>query len=89
MSTLAGGHQLQLLEGGGEFFPALTAAIDQARREVRLETYIFDFEGAGTGVALALERAATRGVAVFLVMDGVGTPRAFQRNGLNASTRPA
>jgi cardiolipin synthase A/B len=75
MSTLAGGHQLQLLEGGGEFFPALTAAIDQARREVRLETYIFDFEGAGTGVALALERAATRGVAVFLVMDGVGTPR--------------
>lgn len=75
MSTLAGGHQLQLLEGGGEFFPALTAAIDQARREVRLETYIFDFEGAGTGVAMALERAAARGVAVFLVMDGVGTPR--------------
>ena len=75
MTTLSGGHQLQLLEGGVDFFPALIAAIDQAKHEVRLETYIFDFEGTGTGVALALERAALRGVAVFLVMDGVGTPR--------------
>ncbi|MFM2276426.1 MAG: hypothetical protein RL211_2298 [Pseudomonadota bacterium] len=74
MSTLAGGHQLQLLEGGGAFFPALVAAIDRAMREVRLETYIFEFEGAGAGVAMALERAALRGVAVYLVMDGVGTP---------------
>jgi cardiolipin synthase A/B len=75
MTTLSGGHQLQLLEGGVDFFPALISAVDQAKHEVRLETYIFDFEGAGTGVALALERAALRGVAVFLVMDGVGTPR--------------
>ena len=75
MTTLSGGHQLQLLEGGVDFFPALIAAIDQAKHEVRLETYIFDFEGTGTGVALTLERAALRGVAVFLVVDGVGTPR--------------
>ena len=75
MTSLSGGHQLQLLESGGEFFPALILAIDQAKREVRLETYIFDFTGAGIDVALALERAAMRGVIVFLVMDGVGTPR--------------
>ena len=62
MTTLSGGHQLQLLEGGADFFPALIAAIDQAKHEVRLETYIFDFEGTGTGVALALERAALRGL---------------------------
>ncbi len=74
MSGLSGGHHLDLLEGGRDFFPALVQAIDEAKQEVRLETYIFDLSGAGSRVAEALERAATRSVAVFLVMDGVGTP---------------
>lgn len=67
------GHQLQLLQGGQEFFPALISAIDQSKQEVRMETYIFDVQASGEGVACALERAAQRGVAVYLVVDGVGT----------------
>jgi cardiolipin synthase len=62
-----------LLEGSGEFFPALVAAIDAASREVRMETYIFDVTGAGARVAEALERAARRGVSVRLVIDGFGS----------------
>jgi len=69
------GHEVQLLEGGTEYFPALVAAIEQASLEVRMETYIFHFAAAGEQVAQALVRAASRGVAVFLVMDGIGTPR--------------
>ena len=68
------GHHLQLLEGSRGFFPALVAAIDAARREVLLETYIFDFTGSGAEVAYALERAGRRGVTVRLVIDGFGTP---------------
>jgi len=68
------GHEVQLLEGGTEYFPALVDAIEQARLEVRMETYIFHFAAAGEQVAQALVRAASRGVAVFLVMDGIGTP---------------
>jgi cardiolipin synthase len=67
------GHRVQLLEGGGEMFPALVAAVDAAAREVRLETYIFDVTGAGAGIAQALERAARRGVKVNLVVDGFGS----------------
>lgn len=67
------GHQLQLLQGGQEFFPALISAIEQSKQEVRMETYIFDVQASGEGVACALERAAQRGVAVYLVVDGVGT----------------
>src|SRR4051812_37941949 len=67
------GHGLQLLEGSREFFPALVAAIDAAAREVLLETYIFDFTGASTEVAYALERAARRGLLVRVVVDGFGT----------------
>jgi len=52
----------------------LISAVDAAQHEVRLETYIFHFDVQGIQVAEALERAALRGVAVYLVMDGVGTP---------------
>jgi len=71
--TLAG-HTLSLLEGARELFPALIAEVQRARHEVRLETYIFDVAGSGERVAQALEEAAQRGVAVYLVVDGAGTP---------------
>ncbi len=67
------GHQLQLLEGSVELFPALVQAIDSAQREVRMETYIFDLTGVGADVAWALERAAHRGVQVRVLVDGFGT----------------
>jgi cardiolipin synthase A/B len=67
-------HTVRLLRGGAEFFPALVEAVDRSQHEVRLETFIFDFEAAGVVVAQALERAAARGVAVYLVVDGIGTP---------------
>jgi cardiolipin synthase len=67
-------HSLELLEGGAQYFPALIAAIDAATREVWLETYIFQFDPQGLAVAYALERAASRGVRVSVVVDGVGTP---------------
>ncbi|MGI9133148.1 MAG: cardiolipin synthase ClsB [Rhodoferax sp.] len=67
------GHSLVLLECGAAFFAALLRAIDASAAEVRLETYIFHFDATGEQVAQALERAALRGVRVYLVMDGVGT----------------
>ena len=73
--NLRSGHQLLLLQGGRDLFPALVEAMDAARQVVHLETYIFEFAGTALSVARALERAASRGVQVRLVMDGVGTPR--------------
>src|SRR5690348_7398304 len=72
-TPLQAGHALRLLEGSREYFPALVQAIDAARREVWLETYIFDFTGSSAEVAYALERAARRGVDVRVVADGFGT----------------
>jgi cardiolipin synthase len=66
-------HDMRLLRGGVDLFAALVAAMDTAQCEVRLETYIFDFAGAGADVGNALVRAAQRGVAVHVVVDGVGT----------------
>jgi cardiolipin synthase len=72
-SSPRGGHEVRLLQGSGELFPALVAAIAAAQREVRLETYIFDFTGRSVEVAQALEQAAQRGVSVKVVVDGFGT----------------
>jgi cardiolipin synthase len=71
---LSGGHTVQLLKGGEEFFPSLIQAVNCSQREVRVETFIFDLEAAGLLVAEALERAAVRGVAVYLLVDAIGTP---------------
>ena len=85
--SLRAGHEVRLLQGGGEFFPAMVEAIDAARREVRLESYIFDFTGKAAEVAYALERAARRGVSVKVVVDGFGSeplPPAWQERFLDA-----
>lgn len=66
------GNQLQLLATGTEYFPALLAAIDGAAHEIHLETYIFADDETGRIVAAALARAAQRGVAVRVLVDGFG-----------------
>jgi cardiolipin synthase len=67
------GNRLQLLESGGEYFPVLIAAIDAALHEVHLEAYIFADDNTGRRVAAALIRAAQRGVAVRVLVDGFGS----------------
>jgi cardiolipin synthase len=70
------GNRLDLLRNGEQFFPALVGALDAAKREVFLETYIFADDETGSLVADALARAAARGVAVHVIVDGFGA-RAF------------
>ena len=67
------GNRLTLLQNGAEYFPALEAAIDQARREIFLETYIYEYDATGQRISAALMRAAGRGVTVHLLLDGFGT----------------
>jgi len=73
--ALRGGNRIGLLEGGAQYFPDLIAALDQARREVHLESYIFEPDAVGLAVIEALERAARRGVRVKLLLDGFGARR--------------
>ena len=71
---LSPGHAVHLLNGGADFFPVLRGAIDASQTEIRLETYIFNFDATGELVANALIRAAQRGVSVLVMVDGIGTP---------------
>ena len=66
------GNRLTLLNSGHEYFPALLAAIESARHEIFLESYIFADDTIGHEVAAALCRAAQRGVEVNVTVDGFG-----------------
>ncbi|QHE91068.1 cardiolipin synthase ClsB [Pandoraea fibrosis] len=68
-------NDLTLLYLGQNYFTALVAAIDNAKRDVVLETYIFEADDVGANVSAALQRAAQRGVAVRVITDGIGTSR--------------
>jgi cardiolipin synthase len=68
-----GGNDVRLLCGGDELFPAMIAAIGEARREVWLATYIFHTDTAARRIAAALAEAARRGVRVRVVVDGFGS----------------
>jgi cardiolipin synthase A/B len=73
MNAQHAAHDIHLLRSGVALFAALIEAVEQAQREVLLETYIFDFAGGAAQVGDALARAAQRGVHVCVVVDGVGT----------------
>ena len=83
-------HELRLLKGGIDYFPALVEAIGAARSEILFETYIFDFTRSVVPVAEAFEAAARRGVEVRIVVDGIGTgavPDEWQRRWTAAGVR--
>ena len=67
------GNQIDLLQNGHAFFPALCDAIDAAQSVVHLETYIFNLDSAGLRVMSHLQQACQRGVKVRVVIDGYGS----------------
>jgi cardiolipin synthase len=69
---LLAGNAVQVLHNGDEAYPAMLAAIDEARSSVALCSYIFGDDAAGRPFVDALARAVQRGVEVRVLIDGVG-----------------
>jgi len=73
LAPFEGVHRVALMRGGDELFPAMVRAIEAARTEVWLATYIFNDDPSGRRVVQALRDAAERGVQVRLIVDGFGS----------------
>ncbi len=67
------GHRVDLLVDGVEAFPAMLRAIEDARRFVSVETYIFQPDRIGSRFRDVLAEAARRGVEVRVVYDSIGS----------------
>jgi cardiolipin synthase len=68
-----GGNRYDVLENGDQIFPAMLAAIHNAKRRVSLETYIYEKGVVGAEFTDAMEAAARRGVTVNVTVDALGS----------------
>ncbi len=66
------GNSVAIYQDGDEAYPAMLAAIDAARASVGLSSFIMRTDEAGMRFVEALRRAKDRGVAVRVIVDGVG-----------------
>ncbi|MBU6444049.1 MAG: phospholipase [Alphaproteobacteria bacterium] len=71
--ALAPGNAVALFRGGDEAYPAMLAAIHEARHSIALASYIFRGDRAGQDFIDALAGAQERGVAVRVLIDSVGS----------------
>lgn len=74
MTRWVSGNRFWLLENGEAFFPRVFAAIESARREVLIETFILFEDKVGLALHAALLKAAARGVQIDITVDGFGSP---------------
>jgi cardiolipin synthase A/B len=80
-------HRFAWFGRGHDLLTAKLSAIDQARRTIVLETYIFANDATGRAFRGALVRAARRAVEVRVLVDAFGS-RALPEDFFSALTQP-
>jgi cardiolipin synthase len=68
------GNRIELLEDGDTYYPAVYEAVEQARREILIESFILFEDKVGLELHARLVAAAERGVSVDVTVDGYGSP---------------
>ena len=67
-----GGHSIELLRSGENFFAACEKVIDEAKQFIHFQTYIVDNDETGRRITNALIRASKRGIRVYFLLDAYG-----------------
>jgi cardiolipin synthase len=70
---LLAGNAGELLPNGDEAYPHMLSAIAEARHSIALESFILRDDAAGEAFIAALIAAHRRGVAVRVLIDGIGS----------------
>ncbi|HEX6925289.1 MAG TPA: phospholipase D-like domain-containing protein [Longimicrobiaceae bacterium] len=79
-ARMTAGNRVRLLHDGPETFDTMIGAIESAREQVVLESYIVRPDAVGRRFSETLRSVAERGVRVRMLVDGIGsrsTPRRF------------
>ena len=66
------GNAIETYQNGDQAYPAMLAAIEAATTSIGLSSFIMHVDGAGTRFVEALVAAHRRGVAVRVIVDGIG-----------------
>jgi len=71
-SNLVAGNSYEVLVNGDQAFPAMLDAIAHARKRISFETFVYEEGQVANQFTDALEKAAQRGVTVYVILDAVG-----------------
>lgn len=78
---LVQGNAVEPLYNGESAYPPMLEAIDSAKSQILLTTYIFETNATGRRFIAALARAKSRGVKVRVLLDGLGELYSWPRAG--------
>ena len=69
---------VRLVHSSNDYFETLESIIDSALHTIQLQTYIFDEDETGKRIADSLKNEASRGIKVYMMLDGYGS-KSFSR----------
>jgi cardiolipin synthase len=70
---LSGGNSVRVITDGDDFFDSIISAIENAKKSINLETYIFSSDTVGWLVAEKLAEKAEQGLEVNVIYDSFGS----------------
>ncbi len=68
-------NRVKLVRGGRDYFSCLLELIKASKHSIHFQTYIFEEDETGEMVASALEKAADRGVVIYMMADGYASQK--------------
>jgi cardiolipin synthase len=71
---------IELLVNGDMAYPAMLQSIENAKSNIMLSSYIFEYDSLGRQFVEALINAHQRGVLVHVLLDGVGISYSWQKS---------
>lgn len=77
---------LELVHSGNDYFERLRKMIEEASKEIHVQTYILEDDETGSVIVQALIDAAKRGVSVYVVADAFGSS-ALSKTAINTMTK--
>ena len=66
-------NNVALVYSGEDYFSRLEQIILDAKTEIHIQTYIFDYDATGKKIISALKEAASRNVKIYILLDGFGS----------------
>lgn len=72
-TNLTPSEKIILVHSGDDYFNRLERIILDAKIEIHIQTYIFDYDNIGKKIIAALKEAASRNVKINILIDGFGS----------------
>lgn len=66
---------VELVHSGEDYFLRLKKIVENAQKEIHLQTYIFENDETGSSIATCLKDAAMRNVKVYVLLDAYGSAK--------------